>query len=112
LAPNDSAGPDLTQRFLGEAAAQETVTLVSQQIPGTRTRPTAIPTWARLTTRQAMSGQWIAGRNNEYGSRVVAGQMSQAAISPTGGGQPYTNIQPYVALNFCIALAGIFPARS
>jgi microcystin-dependent protein len=33
-------------------------------------------------------------------------------VSAVGGGQPHNNRQPYLALNFCIALQGIFPARS
>jgi microcystin-dependent protein len=37
--------------------------------------------------------------------------MSPAAIRPVGG-EPHDNRQPYLALNFIIALQGIFPARS
>ena len=112
IGANDSGGPGLTQGFLGEAACEETVTLISQQIPG-HTHPANCN--SNVGTAYDPAGNvWSvdAGGNNEYGSGVVAGQMSQAAISPTGLGQPHTNIQPYVALNFCIALAGIFPVRS
>lgn len=34
------------------------------------------------------------------------------AVSPTGGSLPHTNVQPYLALNFCICLQGVFPSRS
>jgi len=35
------------------------------------------------------------------------------SLRPRGGGnQPHENLQPYLALNFCIALAGIFPSRN
>jgi microcystin-dependent protein len=34
------------------------------------------------------------------------------AISPTGGGLPHNNMQPYLTLNFCIALQGVYPSRS
>lgn len=40
---------------------------------------------------------------------------SDANMQPTGaagGGQPHNNMQPYLGLNFCIALEGIFPSRS
>jgi microcystin-dependent protein len=37
--------------------------------------------------------------------------MSPAALSITGGSLPHNNMQPYLALNFCIALQGIYPAR-
>lgn len=34
------------------------------------------------------------------------------ALMPAGGGQPHTNMQPYLALNYCIALEGVFPSRN
>jgi microcystin-dependent protein len=38
--------------------------------------------------------------------------MNPACILPAGGSQPHENKSPYLTLNFCIALQGIFPARS
>jgi microcystin-dependent protein len=38
--------------------------------------------------------------------------MDANMISHTGGNAPHDNIQPYLAVNFCIALTGIFPAQS
>jgi microcystin-dependent protein len=38
-------------------------------------------------------------------------QMAFQAITPTGGSLPHNNMQPYLVLNFCIALQGVFPAR-
>jgi microcystin-dependent protein len=34
------------------------------------------------------------------------------AISPVGGSQPHDNMQPYLAINFCISLYGIYPSRN
>ncbi|HUA68938.1 MAG TPA: tail fiber protein [Candidatus Saccharimonadales bacterium] len=42
----------------------------------------------------------------------VPAAMSPQAVAPIGGGQPHNNLQPYLVLNFVIALQGIFPARS
>ncbi len=39
-------------------------------------------------------------------------QMASAAVTSSGGGQPHNNLQPYLAVNFCIALQGVFPPRS
>ena len=33
------------------------------------------------------------------------------ALATAGGNQPHPNLQPYTAINFCIALSGIFPSR-
>lgn len=37
--------------------------------------------------------------------------LNQDSVTITGGSQPHNNLQPYTTLNFCIALAGIFPTR-
>ena len=37
--------------------------------------------------------------------------MGFQALAPAGGGLPHNNMQPYLTLNFCIALQGIFPQR-
>ncbi|MGA7733093.1 MAG: tail fiber protein [Chloroflexia bacterium] len=38
--------------------------------------------------------------------------MSPASIGSVGGGQPHDNMQPFLVLNFCIALQGAFPSRN
>jgi microcystin-dependent protein len=38
--------------------------------------------------------------------------MSAAAVATAGSSVPHNNMSPYVTLNFCIALTGIFPPRS
>jgi microcystin-dependent protein len=38
--------------------------------------------------------------------------LADAALQPTGGNQPHENRQPFLALNFVIALQGIFPSRN
>lgn len=42
------------------------------------------------------------------GTALVA--MDAGSVTSAGGSQPHTNMQPYLALNFCIALQGIFPS--
>jgi microcystin-dependent protein len=38
--------------------------------------------------------------------------LSASALGSTGGGLPHNNLMPYLVVNFCIALQGVFPARS
>jgi microcystin-dependent protein len=47
-----------------------------------------------------------------YGTGAASGALAPATIGLTGGSQPHTNIQPYLTLNFCIALQGIFPSQN
>ncbi|HNS02595.1 MAG TPA: tail fiber protein [Anaerolineae bacterium] len=42
---------------------------------------------------------------------VPNAQMAGNAVAPAGSGQPHENRSPYLALNFCIALVGIYPSR-
>lgn len=37
--------------------------------------------------------------------------LNSASIQPTGSGAPHSNLQPHLAMNYCIALQGIFPSR-
>ena len=38
--------------------------------------------------------------------------LNAQAIAPAGGNQPHNNLMPYLTLNFCIALQGVFPPRT
>jgi len=38
--------------------------------------------------------------------------MSSTLLSPNGESVPHNNMQPYLVLNYCIALVGIFPTRN
>jgi microcystin-dependent protein len=47
-----------------------------------------------------------------YGTSSPPGAMSASATTAVGGGQPHENRQPYLVLNYIIALQGVFPSRS
>jgi microcystin-dependent protein len=49
---------------------------------------------------------------NIYSTAAPSGLLAPPAVSPVGGSQPHENEQPYLVLNFCIALTGIFPSRN
>lgn len=49
--------------------------------------------------------------NNGYSATANA-PLNPAAIASTGQGLPHPNMQPYLAMNFCIATVGIYPSRS
>jgi microcystin-dependent protein len=38
--------------------------------------------------------------------------LNSSILAPAGGDQPHNNMQPYLTLNFCIALQGVFPPRT
>ena len=49
---------------------------------------------------------------NIYSTAGQSGTFAAAAINNTGGSQPHPNQQPFLVLNFCISLQGIFPSRN
>jgi microcystin-dependent protein len=115
-------GSGLSQRFLGEQSGSEAVTLLQTEIPvhthilsASNAEPTAdTPSTAAMTARGfwdsgSESGQ-IAFYTPQAGNPAVT--MAPQALAVAGGGLPHNNMQPYLALNFCIALQGIFPPRS
>ena len=58
-------------------------------------------------------GNFLGAANNMYGpptSNLTT--LIPSTISTAGGGQPHENMQPYLVLNFCIALQGIFPSQN
>ena len=47
-----------------------------------------------------------------WGTNAPNVSMSDNALAPAGGDQPHNNMQPYLTLNFCIALQGVYPPRT
>ncbi|MDD5271934.1 MAG: tail fiber protein [Methylovulum sp.] len=113
---NQGTGPGLSTYVMGQKAGSETVTLTSAQIPnhthslnvssgqGTLTTPVnnflAVP----VDNNGTANMQDFAGLANAA--------MNAAAIGATGGNQAHTNLQPFLCVNFIIALTGIFPSRN
>jgi len=50
--------------------------------------------------------------NNLYGPAQNFTALSPTAVTTVGGSQAHLNMQPYLVLNFCIALQGIFPSQT
>jgi len=104
-------GPGLSPYVIGQAGGNENVTLTLAQMPqhnhtmGTLSAP---GTASRPNTQ--LLAQPTSG--NLYGPAPSDGSaLNQAAISSAGSSQPHTNIQPYLAVTFIIALVGIYPSR-
>ena len=101
---------------IGERAGVESVTLTQAQMAAHTHAQNASsqPGNNRLATNRIFAQSTSATTPVKiYGpdsGPLVA--MNPAAITNTGGGQPHTNLQPYSATTFCIALQGIFPSRN
>lgn len=107
-------GPGLSDRAEGEIGGAANVTLLQNQIP-VHTHPINCAPNPPPSVAPAPAPTQTFGRSN--GGQVWAapaslGPMNANTISPAGGNQPHNNMQPYLTLNFCIALQGVYPPRS
>ncbi len=102
-------GPGLSLRDLGETGGSSSVTLLESEIPAHTHALNA----ANDSGLQSSPGSAVLARANYYNtSGSPAANMSLNAIPQIGGDLPHNNRQPYLTLNFCIALQGVFPPRS
>jgi microcystin-dependent protein len=110
-------GSGLSPRFLGETAGEETVTLIQSEMPAhshSASANNSDNSGNNLSPVNAVWGNAGARRSpvNLYASAGPASvQMSLFTLSIAGGSLPHNNMPPYLVLNFCIALQGVFPPR-
>ena len=113
-------GPGLSNHVIGETAGQETVTINTSSYPA---HSHTLFAAAGPGTTNAPGGMIEAegqtgGRGGTVNLALYSASGTSTPLAPAsltaaaGGSQPHNNIQPYLALNFCIALQGIFPSRS
>jgi microcystin-dependent protein len=92
---------------LGQKGGSAAVTLQSNQIGHGH----AVSASATATTNTAGGSFPATSATNIYGSKSDT-TMNAGVISPSGGSQAHNNMQPYLVVNFAIALTGIFPSRN
>lgn len=103
-------GPGLSLYDLGQVSGSSTVTLLESEIPTHKhtLKGTIDDAEGSNPSGQSMSKATTA----VYSASAPAVAMSPNALAPTGGGQPHNNMMPYLVVNFCIALQGVYPPRS
>ncbi|MFQ6030155.1 MAG: phage tail protein [Dehalococcoidia bacterium] len=95
---------------LGEKSGAETVSLTANEVPShthnlqasSANAGTFVPTGMVLAANNAA----------DYYDETPNVNMNSAAVSNGGGNQGHETMQPYLALNFCIAISGLFPSRN
>jgi len=117
-------GPGLSPYNLGQVGGTETVALTQQQIPAhshsfnanKTAGTTAVPgNTVYLSAGPATGSGPNATQLKTYTTDTSAGNivpLINNAIGSAGGNQGHNNLQPYLAVNYVIALQGVFPSRN
>jgi microcystin-dependent protein len=104
-------GPGLSLHDLGETGGSETVTLLESEIPS---HSHALEASQGDGYSQSPAAEHLASGVGGIANFAAPGNLTQLgpqAIAPAGGDQPHNNMQPYLTLNFCIAMQGVYPPR-
>lgn len=111
-------GPGLPSVTWGQSGGEETHTLLATEMP---THNHSFTASTSAGTKRLVAGGIFAddvdtqqvdyfATFNAPGSSYV--NLNPLSMSNAGGSQPHNNMQPYLVLNICIALQGIFPSRN
>jgi microcystin-dependent protein len=102
-------GPGLTSRRLGERGGVETVTLTEAQMPSHTHQWSASFSDA---DRPDPAGTYFGRGNDAYAAPANPGNMASQMLPAAGGSQAHDNMQPFLTMNYIIALVGLYPSRS
>lgn len=110
-------GPGLSSRSLGDTDGEATHTLTNSELPA---HNHAIACTGGPGTLAGPKGNYFAGSQEDRGTGIANdtpydpasdSMMSPALLLPNGGSGAHNNMQPYLGINYIIALDGIFPTR-
>jgi microcystin-dependent protein len=111
-------GPGLSNYVQGQSAGAEQVTLTQGQLPAhSHSATSSLSGTAAPANSTDPTGRFLAQtRQATYGSGAPVAldptSVSTTVAASGGNNQPHNNLQPYLALNYVIALFGIFPSRN
>jgi microcystin-dependent protein len=97
---------------LGQAAGETAHTLITSEMP-THTHPVKAAV-APQDNNRSPEGNYLGSSSvaSWYTPSAPTTTLNPATVGLAGGGQPHDNMQPYLVLNFIIALQGIFPSHN
>lgn len=93
---------------VGQKLGQESVTLISPQLPS-HTHAVSANAGA-ATTAEPDGAVWAAPAGAAYAASG-ASSMHPSTVTAAGANQPHDNMPPFLTLNFVIATSGVFPSR-
>jgi microcystin-dependent protein len=110
-------GPGLQPFVLGEVGGEPTHTLITPEMPAHNHLAQAMAYNGAGNSNVAAGHAWAKDAGTQSATYTTnAPNISMAPntvnVAITGSSQPHNNMQPYLTVNFIIALQGIFPSRN
>lgn len=112
VALNQGTNPSGSTYTIGQMAGTENVTLLLTQMPMHNHGADLHASNGSVDTNEPSGA--LLGEGDFYTTAGAPNQtMKSGAVTtlPAGGNSPHNNMQPYLTLNYCISLQGIFPSR-
>lgn len=108
---HQGTGPGLSPYDLGQTGGAQTVTLTQSNLPA---HTHSIKAVGMVGNEANPTGTLpaIGSKPNYYSTGAANVTMSSAMVTSTGSGEPASILQPFLCINFIIALQGIFPSRN
>ena len=94
---------------LGEVGGETAHTLSLSELPAHAHTP--VGSSSGPSAASPAGNLWAASSGGGYEASANT-SLNPASITSTGGSQPHDNMSPYLVLNFCVALQGIFPSQN
>jgi microcystin-dependent protein len=104
-------GPGLSLYALGQQGGTPTTTLLQTEMPVHTHTARADTIDAADTNVPSPNASFAQSTGGTLYQTSTNTQLAPQALTPAGGSLPHNNMQPYLTLNFCIALQGVFPPR-
>ena len=108
-------GPGLSLHDLGETGGSEFVTLLESEMP-LHTHFMRAHNGDQADAQTPSPNTSMAQSANGFAYQATTSQnltnLNFQILTPAGGSLPHNNMMPYLVLNFCIALQGVFPPRT
>jgi microcystin-dependent protein len=106
-------GAGLSQYDLGQQGGTEFVTLLESEMPfhSHVLRGTVEDATQGSLTQNVIPAQTVNGNLYQTTTNANLSQLAFQALAPVGGSLPHNNLMPFLVVNFCIAMQGVFPPR-
>ena len=107
---HSGSGPGLTPRSQGQRSGSEQLTLTIQNMPAHTHRLSGVD--AEGDQKTPAGGLPARTEDNVYASGGTGALMSEGVVQTSGGGQPVNIVQPFLCVQYIIALQGTYPSRN